>query len=203
MAIERLLVSRSKHCSDTVASALSSPARSPSPRTKPYGRVTTINKALDIFHARSGRLIVEIGSIRQRGNLSGDGYSTVAWAQHAEAVYSVDVDSVATALTLEETAEFGNVTAVTADGIQFLEHFAEPIDLLYLDAWDAFLPGSQENHLRAYLAARKCLHELSLILIDDTDLGDQSKGRLVIPRALDDGYSVIFSETKQTLLGKR
>jgi predicted O-methyltransferase YrrM len=168
---------------------------------KAYGRVETINKALDLFHARQGRLIVEIGSIRQRGNLSGDGYSTVAWAQHAEKVYSVDIDPAATALTLEETAEFGNVTALTQDGVEFLQRFTQPIDLLYLDAWDAFLPGSAENHLRAYVAARKSLHQRSLILIDDTDLGNQSKGRLVIPRSLDNGFSVIFSEGKQTLLG--
>jgi len=168
---------------------------------RPYGRTTTIDKALAFFQARHGRLIVEIGSIRQRGNLSGDGYSTVAWAQHAEHVYSVDVDPAATALTREETAEFGNVSAITQDGVEFLDAFAQPIDLLYLDAWDAFLPGSQENHLRAYLASRKNLHERSIVLIDDTDLGDQSKGRLVIPKALEDGMSVLFSEEKQTLLG--
>jgi hypothetical protein len=168
---------------------------------KPYGRVPTINKALSEFRTRQGRLVVEIGSIRQRGNLVGDGYSTVAWAQFAEQVYSVDIDAEATALTREETGEFGNVVAVTQDGVEFLEAFNEPIDLLYLDAWDAFLPGSQENHLRAYMAARRNLHDLSLILIDDTNLGDGGKGRLVVPRAIEDGFNVIFAEN-QTLLGR-
>jgi predicted O-methyltransferase YrrM len=169
---------------------------------KPYGRTDTIDKALTHFKARQGRTVVEIGSIRQRGNIQGDGYSTVAWAQHAEIVYSIDCDRAATALTQEETAEFGNVQAVTQDGVDFLNAFAEPIDLLYLDGWDAHQPGSQENHLRAYLAARKNLHERSLILIDDTNLGDHSKGRLVIPQALEDGLSVLFSEQSQTLLGR-
>lgn len=90
--------------------------------------------------------------------------------------------------------------AVTQDGVAFLEAFSRPIDLLYLDAWDAYLPGSQENHLRAYLAARKNLHTQSLILIDDTDLEQSSKGRLVIPRAIEDGLAVLFSEEGQTLL---
>jgi len=168
---------------------------------KPYGRTHTIDRALEYFRIRNGRLIVEIGSIRQRGNLTGDGYSTVAWAQHAKSIYSVDIDPAATALTIEETLEFRNVVAVTQDGIEFLASFCEPIDLLYLDAWDAFLPGSQENHLKAYLAARKNLHPLSLILIDDTDLGQYSKGRLVVPRALEDGLSILFAEQNQTLLG--
>jgi hypothetical protein len=168
---------------------------------KPYGRVSTINRALDEFRARQGRLIVEIGSIRQRGNLDGDGYSTVAWAQFAERVYSVDIDPAATALTREETGEFGNVSALTQDGVEFLNAFDQPIDLLYLDAWDAFLPGSPENHLRAYVAARKNLHDRSLILIDDTNLGDRGKGALVVPKALEEGYQVIFAEN-QTLLGR-
>jgi predicted O-methyltransferase YrrM len=168
---------------------------------RPYGRTTTINKTLAMFRERQGRLIVELGSIRKRGNISGDGYSTVAWAQHAEQVYSIDIDPAATALTQEETAEFGNVVAVTQDGIAFLEAFSQPIDLLYLDAWDAFLPGSPENHLRAYLAARKNLHAQSLILIDDTGLEQGGKGRLVIPRAIEDGLIVLFSEEQQTLLG--
>jgi glycosyltransferase involved in cell wall biosynthesis len=168
---------------------------------KPYGRTETIDRALDYFHSNNGRLIVEVGSIRERGNIQGDGYSTVAWAQHAEKVYTVDIDPAATALTQEETAEFGNVVAVTQDGIDFLNAFTEPIDLLYLDAWDAHAIGSKENHLRAYIAACKNLHHRSLILIDDTDLGDHSKGGLVIPQALQDGWRLIFAEGKQTLLG--
>src|SRR5262249_52934130 len=86
---------------------------------KAYGRTETIDKALRYFHERKGALIVEIGSIRQRGNINGDGYSTVAWSQHAKTVFSVDIDPAATALTREETAEFGNVRAITQDGVEF------------------------------------------------------------------------------------
>ena len=167
-----------------------------------YGRTETIDKAIGYFRQRQGRLIVELGSIRQRGNVNGDGYSTIAWAQCAEEVYSIDINPAATALTEELTRDFTNVIAITQDGIEFLQKFGQSIDLLYLDAWDAFLPGSQENHLYAYLAVRKNLHPRSLILIDDTDLGSHSKGRLVIPQALEDGFAVLFSEHKQTLLGK-
>jgi predicted O-methyltransferase YrrM len=168
---------------------------------KPYGRNLTIDKTLALFHLRGGRRIVEIGSIRMRDNIDGDGYSTLAWVRHAEQVYSVDIDPLATALTLEETAGCDNITALTQDGVEFLEGFDQPIDLLYLDAWDAFLPDSAENHLRAYLAAQKNLHPRSLILIDDTDRESGGKGRLVIPRALEDGLSVLLAEQKQTLLG--
>lgn len=120
-----------------------------------YGRTETIDKAIGYFRQRQGRLIVELGSIRQRGNVNGDGYSTIAWAQCAEEVYSIDINPAATALTEELTRDFTNVIAITQDGIEFLQKFGQSIDLLYLDAWDAFLPGSQENHLYAYLAAQE------------------------------------------------
>jgi hypothetical protein len=88
----------------------------------------------------------------------------------------------------------------------------DPIDLLFLDAWDVNLEGSAERHLEAFKAAEQNLHEQSLVLIDDTDVdlvedilvfadGVSGKGKLVIPYAVNRGWKVVFSG-RQTLLSK-
>jgi predicted O-methyltransferase YrrM len=169
------------------------------PLTNRFGRRGTIDRALALFHERGGRVIVEIGSIRRanpRARLW-DGHSTVAWAMHAEKVYSVDVDTFASDLTRRLTEEFGNVEVVNGDGLEFLQLFCGQIDLLYLDAWDTHLPNCRSKHLDAYRVARSLLHDRSLILIDDARV----KGAFVVPEAVRDGFSVVFNEY-QVLLAK-
>jgi hypothetical protein len=161
--------------------------------------------ALELFRVLGGQVIVEIGSIRAAGPgaAHSDGHSTLAWAANAVQVISVDSDPRATEqLTRRLTQEYGNVTAVTADGIEFLREFRGAIDLLYLDGWDAFLPESAERHLEAYRAARDKLHSCNLILIDDTQDEAQSKGRLLVPEAEHDGWRVVFRRY-QTLLARQ
>jgi len=158
-----------------------------------------VDDCLSLFHERGGKLIVEIGSIRDanpKARLT-DGYSTVAWALNAKRVISVDIESYATILTKSLTAEYGNVEAITCDGIKFLEGFNEPIDLLYLDAWDGHLADCKSKHLEAYRASRKNFHQNTLILIDDAHV----KAKFVVPEALKDGFHVVF-EGYQVLLSK-
>ena len=90
---------------------------------------------------------------------------------------------------------------MTHDGIDFLKNFPKKIDLLYLDAWDVAPGFYAENHLQAYLHAKDKLHEKSLILIDDTDVDEGGKGKWVVPKAIEDGYRVIFNG-RQTLLAR-
>ncbi len=156
-------------------------------------------RTLDLFAARGGRVIVEVGSLRIPGNYDGDGYSTLAWAASGQSVYSVDIDQAATALTIEETKHLPNVVVVNGDGIAFLKCFGEPIDLLYLDAWDVGAPEYKERHLEAFQAAR--LAHKALVLIDDCDVDGLGKGELVIPAAMAAGFSVVFQE-RQTLLAR-
>ncbi|MEN6301285.1 MAG: class I SAM-dependent methyltransferase [Armatimonadia bacterium] len=167
-----------------------------------YGRADFV-PTLELFAHLGGRVIVEIGSIRGEGrqHLVGDGHSTIAWAEHAEDVFSIDIDPRATELTRRLTQQYGNVTAVTQDGVEFLQAFDQPIDLLYLDGWDTWLPECAERHLEAYLVARRSLHERSLILIDDTEDEAKSKGRLLIPQAQQDGWHIVF-QRYQTLLAR-
>jgi len=170
-----------------------------------------IKKALDIFKARKGKTIVEIGSMRDpvphpvdNGSCKNciQGHSTMWWALTGMDVYTVDINPENTNIVNTICKNFKHVHAITQDGIAFLKEFKQPIDLLFLDAWDAD-EGTPfaEKHLEAYMAAKPNLHNQSLILIDDTDLKDCGKGRLVIPQAIQDGYKVIFTG-RQTLLAQ-
>lgn len=165
-------------------------------------------RTVEEFRRRRGKRIVEIGSLRSRGNVEGDGCSTIVWAGNAEEVYTVDIDPGATRLAAEETRHYGNAHAVTSDGIEFLASFNQPIDLLYLDGWDIrtaageYLPEAAEKHRDAYRTAKKNLHERSLVLIDDTFVDGRGKGELAIPEMLEDGWEILFEEY-QTLLSRR
>lgn len=155
-------------------------------------------------------VIVEIGSLRHAlcHDLHVDtldecclyGHSTLRWAVSGHRVFSVDVDADASALTRQACSGYANVDVVTMDGIDFLNAFPEKIDLLYLDAWDV-VSGEPyaEKHLEAFEAARDKLNDRHLILIDDTDIEDGGKGRLLVPRLLELGYDQIASG-RQALL---
>lgn len=174
---------------------------------KPY-----IDKAIKLFKERRGKTIVEIGASRfyfkhdldtQTCPYCMDGHSTMLWARTKAQVYSVDINDKTIELTKKLCKDFNNVQAYAQDGIEFLKNFNQPIDLLYLDAWDV-TPGTNyaEKHLEAYDVSKDKLHDSSLILIDDTDIYDGGKGRLVIPKAVSDGFKVVFFG-RQTLLAKK
>lgn len=170
-----------------------------------YGRRQWIDRAVAAFKERGGKLIVEIGSIRIKGNIDGDGYSTVAWMLAAGTVYSVDINPAATALTVAETKHLGQVRAITANGVQFLRDFPSgqvgKIDLLYLDAWDVGTAQYKEHHLEAFQAALPHLADHALLLIDDMDLDGLGKGELVLPAAEHAGFKTMFLE-KQLLMSR-
>jgi glycosyltransferase involved in cell wall biosynthesis len=190
-------------------------------RERPYA---TIKQAIELFHARQGQTIVEIGSMRQPlthdlDDLSfpccNDGHSSMHWAQAAKRFFSVDISPECTAITRQSLQNFGytHAEALNTDGLQFLKNFGGQIDLLYLDAWDVGTSGCAEHHLEAYRLAKPWLHNNSIILIDDTDLdwdgcqfvlaeGIGGKGKLVVPEAQKDGYEIL-AQGRQVLLAKK
>jgi hypothetical protein len=87
---------------------------------------------------------------------------------------------------------YPNLTVHTGDGIDFLKRYERSIDLLFLDAWDV-VPGTAyaENHLEAYRAALPKLAPRCLVQIDDTDILNGGKGRLVIPQMIRDGFELV------------
>lgn len=157
------------------------------------------------------RTIVELGSLRHAltHDLSIDlqaecclyGHSTLRWARSGHRVFTVDIDPLTSELTRQVCMGCHNVTVVTGDGIHFLENFEGTIDLLYMDAWDV-VPGTPfaEKHLEAFeVALPKLSADGHMILIDDTDIAEGGKGRLLVPRLLELGYTLVTSG-RQSLL---
>ena len=164
-------------------------------------RFSTMLKAVEMSKPKT---IVEIGGIRNKSARSheGEGHSTIFWCQHCPLVYSIDIDPKVAPITEEVCQGYSGLNAITADGVEWLNQFQDPIDLLYLDAWDSGTPNYQENHVAAYHAAQKNLNSSSVILIDDTwVLVGDGKGVLVTEQALKDGWK-IAAHKYQVLLSK-
>ena len=164
--------------------------------------------AQQILRALGGTTIVELGCMRSpirhapfevERSCCGDGHSTLLWAHGGFVVYSCDIDPEAVALASQTTAAYEDCSVVCADGIEFIRNFAGTIDLLYLDAWDvvANTPFA-ERHLEAYQAARPKLAANHLVVVDDTDVANGGKGRLLIPELVDQGYQIVVMG-RQTL----
>jgi predicted membrane-bound spermidine synthase len=154
------------------------------------------DEAICAFRERSGRLIVEVGAIRNRDGLATDGHSTLRWP-HDATLWSVDYDPKAVNLTRELTADRPTVMCVLADAIDFLRLFPDGIDLLYLDGPHPDRDDGRRWHLEAYRAA--AMNSRSVLLIDDTDVSRFGKAEFVIPAAVSDGFRVVASG-RQTLL---
>lgn len=146
------------------------------------------------------RTVVEIGSMRQKMPHSidsfdprccNDGHSTAFWSEFLgkrASIYSVDVDPNSTFVS-----KYRGVKFVQGDGIEFCRRFRGTIDLLFLDAWDV-VQGTPyaEKHLECFEAARPNLAPRHVICVDDVDVGDGGKGRLLIPRLVEElGYFVV------------
>lgn len=187
-------------------------------RSRPY---PYIMKALKMFRERGGKIIVEIGCMRQRLThdpdiwtlpCCNDGHSTALLSREKAYFWSVDIEPEHVVYAREAINKNVDAVALVEDGIEFLSTFKPTIDLLYLDAWDANYEDSAAKHLNAYLAALPIMAEHGLILIDDTDVDIVNgklevvyciggKGKLVVPQAIIDGWQVLFSG-RQTLLSR-
>ena len=144
--------------------------------------------------------IVEIGSMRQEmphpidafnPYCCNDGHSTAFWSwylgEHAS-IYSVDINP-----NSGFVGQLRGVDFVNRDGVDFCNGFGGKIDLLFLDAWDVVegMPFA-EKHLECFEAARPKLAPKHIVCIDDIDVGDGGKGRLIIPKLVEDyGYFVV------------
>jgi hypothetical protein len=183
----------------------------------------SILSVLYMLKERGGKNIVEIGACRMPLNhpldelhleCCLDSHSTAYWTKDHLTV-TIDIDPQTIANTVEICTALGqekNLVVWTGDGVSYLQRRMDPIDLLFLDAWDVNLPESAERHLDAFIAAERNLDHRSLVLIDDTDVdcvdgklvfadGISGKGKLVIPYAVNRGWRVVFSG-RQTLLSK-
>lgn len=181
-----------------------------------------IAQALNLYSGRfTDAMIVEIGCMRvplyhaiNDGSVCGsclDGHSTAHFARSGFPFISVDnhEDHCETARRVAPDS------VIQMDGIEFLKQNEKQIGLLFLDAWDADLPDSAQKHLEAFLAARDHMPGRSLLLVDDTDVeynhqagyfeaseGYGGKGKLLIPAAIENGFSILFTG-RQTLMERK
>jgi hypothetical protein len=133
-------------------------------------------------------VIVETGTYREEDNYEGDGCSTLLFDSfidyHGGSVYSVDIDPEACELARENTF-FTEV--VESDSVEFLGSLEGKVDLLYLDSYNIddwnndWAPAA--HHLKELFAAKNCIKEGTLIVVDDNITAPNGKrlgkGRLI------------------------
>lgn len=185
------------------------------PRKYNFGkRRDTLNEVLRLMDERNAKTLVETGVARMGlAKSKGDGASTIVfglWANKNDAhLYSVDIDPEATKRAGEAVSEMGlsdSVTLVTSDSVAYLDEFTDTVDFLYLDSYDyhktdtAIQTASQEHHLKEIKAIEGCLHDDTIILIDDCDMPNGGKGKLVIERLTAQGWKVHMSEYQVILV---
>lgn len=186
------------------------------PRKYNFGkRRITLREVLRLLEEREAKTLVETGVARMGLEKSkSDGASTVVfgmWAKQNEGhLYSVDIDPEATERAGAAVSEMGltdNVTLVTSDSVAYLDDFTDSVDFLYLDSYDyhktdtAIQTASQDHHLKEIKAIEGCLHDDTVILIDDCDMPNGGKGKLVIERLTAQGWKVHMSEYQVILVG--
>lgn len=185
------------------------------PRRYNFGkRRDTLREVLRLLDERGAKTLVETGVARMGLEKSkGDGASTIVfgvWAKQNDAhLYSVDIDPEATERAGQAVTDMDlsdSVTLVTSDSVAYLDEFTDMVDFLYLDSYDyhktdtAIQTASQDHHLKEIKAIEGCLHEDTVILIDDCDMPNGGKGKLVIERLTAKGWKVHMSEYQVILV---
>lgn len=159
---------------------------------------------IDIFKSFTNhKIILEIGSIRGKMNhdikdfnplCCNDGHSTYFWKNYTNAdIYTVDINEGCKNI-IHNDVRLNGVNAITDDAINYAKIFDKKIDLLFLDAWDV-TPSTPyaEKHLEIFNILKDKLSESCIILIDDTDIDNGGKGKLLIPQLKKEGFIQIFS----------
>ena len=163
-------------------------------------------KIFDYLSSIKSPIIVETGTYREEDNYEGDGCSTLLFDTfvdyHGGVVLSVDIDPQACELAKENTL-FTEV--YESDSVEFLGTLEGKVDLLYLDSFNIadwandWEPAA--HHLKELFAAKNCVKDGTLIVVDDNitiqDGKRLGKGRLIyeLMEALDitpyiDAYQV-------------
>jgi len=152
-------------------------------------------------------MIVETGTSREglRGAKSNGGATIVfgKWAKLNNAeLHSVDISEKSINAAQKEVdnqllSEF--VTIHHSDSIEYLAtNFKKPVDFLYLDSYDysddvEVQVKSQIHHLQEFKAIEELLHENSIVLIDDCDLPNGGKGKMVVEYMQQKDWKVLMN----------
>lgn len=170
-------------------------------------RRDTFRRSLSLLDKTKAKTIVETGTSREGlHGAKSNGAATIVfgkWAFENKAfVHSVDISEQSVAAAQKEVVAQGlseYVTIHLSDSIVFLENFTESVDFLYLDSYDyssdiEVQQKSQSHHLQEFQAIEKQLHEQSIVLIDDCDLPNGGKGKLVVEYMLKNGWKILMNE---------
>jgi len=178
-------------------------------------RRDSFKRTLELLSDRQAKVLVETGTARLglKGAKS-NGASTLiftTWAKTNHALlHSVDISSESIAAARHEVENQGLNSYVIwhqQDSLAFLADFEEAVDFLYLDSYDYHKQdteiqiASQQHHLAEFKAIEPRLHRGSLVMIDDCDLPNGGKGKLVIRYMLERGWTILIDDY-QVLLGK-
>lgn len=149
--------------------------------------------------------IVETGGLREVGNITGDGNSTLFFNdvvnETAGRLVTIDLD----AKCAENVAAHcsSRVMAVTGNSLVELPKLAHfPVNCLYLDSADVNFDNDEpaaRHAFNEYLLGRKMLARDALVCVDDNNPEGKGKGRLVAQLAslmqwecLHDGYVKVW-----------
>jgi hypothetical protein len=166
-----------------------------------YDRSISFNYMFDhLFNGGPGKLIVETGCIRADNDWAGAGYSTFLFgllaARTHGRVISFDITPEYVNYANDVCRPLGCVTVEQRDSVEGIAAIKEPINLLYLDSMDCYVPGYAEHGLReAQVGAGRVAHN-GLIVFDDTLYEGSTcrgKGELGVPWLLKNGWKVVFA----------
>jgi hypothetical protein len=175
-------------------------------------RRDTFKRTLELLDATKAKTIIETGTSREGlHGAKSNGAATIVfgkWAQlNGAFVHSVDISERSVTAAQKEVDAQGlgdSVTIYLSDSIAFLRNFGQKVDFLYLDSYDysndiEVQRKSQEHHLKEFKAIEHRLHDKSIVLIDDCDLPNGGKGKLVVEYMLKKGWKIDM-EAYQILL---
>ena len=166
-------------------------------------RYATFKQALELVQESKGKILVETGTARGGDkNFIGDGGSTIIFSDFSAknncSFYSVDINRSCLLEAKNACKKIGKKTYfIHSDSLIFLKNFKYSIDFLYLDSFDYDennpLP-SQIHHLKEIEEAYPHLSENCLILIDDCDLPNGGKGKIVVEYLLNRGWKILINK---------
>jgi predicted O-methyltransferase YrrM len=168
-------------------------------------RRNTFLKTLELLNKTKAKVIVETGTSREGlGGAKSNGAATIVfgkWAKQNEAfLHSVDISEQSVNNAQKEVNRQGlkdYVRIHLSDSILFLKNFEQPVDFLYMDSYDYSHDSevqlkSQIHHLNEFKAIEDQLHEHTLVLIDDCDLPNGGKGKMVVDHMLKKDWKVLM-----------
>ncbi len=174
-------------------------------------------------------VLIEIGTTRE--DVPGQGSTrkiALFCKQHSIDFITVDMDPHNSLLAREMFMEMGisNFQAVTMKGEDYLKQYEDPLDFVFLDAYDfdhgmhskirqsryeQFL-GSRIDEIRCHHMHLECAQSVltkltptGLLCVDDTWLDEgkwTAKGTLAMPYLLANGFTVLEARNRAALLGR-